>query len=168
MRGFCNRFRFILRFSAIAFSAGLTPGLYAQAQTTNNAPVHTLMRELIIEYGGTTNALPKFSGSEKSVWQVTKDPEGSQVWFNGNQMEPLEAMFKATFGTPVYISTNTAGKTMFQYNIKQTGGVGLSCRLDTVKDKSMYTHVVILGPKGLDALSGKSNESPAPIQKSAE
>jgi len=40
--------------------------------------------------------------------------------------------------------------------------------LDTVKDKSMYTHVVILGPKGLDALSGKSNESPAPIQKSAE
>src|SRR5262245_54260565 len=123
---------------------------------TNSAPIHVVVQELIAQNGGKTNELPAFKGPQSALREVKKDGEGAQLIFNGNQMEALEAMLKGAYGEPVYVRTNSAGKTMFQYRKDQIGA-GLSCTRQGVGDKAS-THMVILGPKGLAAISGKAGD----------
>ena len=91
-------------------------GMSTTGQQTNFPPGNRLVSQLIAENGGNTNALPKFTGDEKSVREVTRDKYGGQVWFNGKQLIPLLEMLTAVYGKPVFARTNNEGLTMFQFN----------------------------------------------------
>lgn len=155
----------ILKVTAMMMTLVFT--IETNGQQTNFPPVNTLVRKLILENGGITNALPKFAGEENSVREVTRDKYGAQVWFKGKQLLPLQEMFTAAYGKPVYTRTNDQGLTMFQFSKPQVG-VGLNCTLSETKDGAAHTHLIVLGAKGLEELAGKADDEAAPKEKSVE
>lgn len=119
---------------------------------TNSEPVNKIVRDLIVENGGKTNTLPLFTARDHTLGEVKKDEYGAQLFFAGNQMEPLLNMFTNAYGNPPYVRTNDSGMTMFQFN-KNQAGVGIMCSLSTPKSGAV-TQLIILGPKGIAFISG--------------
>lgn len=162
-RTILRRARFVVALGVMLF-VGVCQALGEQ---TNFPAVNVLVGQLIVENGGRTNVLPKFSGEQKSVWRVTKDEYGAQVWLKGNQLPAMREMLKVAYGEPVYVRTNNAGTIHIQYNKTQVG-VGLSLANEVTKGGEFHTHLIVLGPKALEELAGKGRDKATEREKSAD